>query len=106
MKFGLWNSISNISNLFELTKFNRTQIKHLREHGRTRCIFVICFWSLLATIDSRKLLQQRDALAADSDGKFPEIFTGAHFPETSLQCSRIIFSRLFFNRFIYVTVIL
>jgi hypothetical protein len=49
-----------------------------------------------------------------SDGKFPEIFTGRKLPETFRQVSgnftydvrASFFSRLFFNRFIYVTVIL
>jgi hypothetical protein len=49
-----------------------------------------------------------------SDGKFPEIFTGGNFPETFRKVSgnfpydvrASFFSRLFFNRFIYVTVIL
>jgi hypothetical protein len=62
---------------------------------------------------------------ASSDGKFPEIFTGGKFPESFRNLSgkfpesfrkvsgnfpydvrASFFSRFFFNRFIYITVIL
>jgi hypothetical protein len=52
--------------------------------------------------------RSRDTAAiSNSDGNFPEMFTGGKFPGNFLYDVRAsFFSRLFFNRFIYVTVIL